>query len=257
MKRVISILILMLVLAGCTTGTTKLLQTRPQTDLRLDENAKASEKLATDFYNNATDPEVVKEKSMELKAQAVDLWSKFKKNMETNEYIKKLESLLIKYENSERQQILNILIFMLVGGLLCLIGGAACCIFGSQAGMSGLGIQLIALGTVIVGLAFALLKWPGVAITIGIAVLIAGMLYVIYKWMRVQQRSKRIEGINERVMVEIIRSFEYLKHHKWNDDTKELVNTFQSPETQEKIDEIKQLDTYKTIKIKGSRRDEH
>ena len=118
-------------------------------------------------------------------------------------------------------------------------------VFGSQAGMSGLGIQLLAIGATLVGVSYTMIAYPWIALTIGVAVFSFGMLYFLWKYVIAQKRlfktSGELESTGE-ALKDSIRSVEAVKQLGWNAETKQVLNTIQSPQSKQLIGKIKAAD---------------
>jgi hypothetical protein len=126
-----------------------------------------------------------------------------------------------------------------------IIAGIAVIVFGSQAGMSGLGIQLLAIGATLVGVSYTMIAYPWIALTIGIAVFSFGMLYFLWKYVITQKRLFKTSGelaSTGEALKDSIRSAETIKQLGWNAETKQVLNTIQSPKSKQLIGQIRSAD---------------
>ena len=115
-------------------------------------------------------------------------------------------------------------------------------VFGSQAGMSSLGIQLIAMGFALAGVAYVMIYYAWIALTIGLAVLGGGVIWLIYKYIKAGKALYDTSDATQKSLLEIIRSFDIVKELGWDKKSKAVVNSVQSPETQKLVAEIKEND---------------
>ena len=245
MKNIFIILSLALILTGCRSSwTTETLRSRPEIDLRLEQEAKLvneSARKIDDLSNNRQ----VENETVKLKSVSASLLQKAQKNLQIDTYVKKVEDKLIEYENDQKRRVTTIFIWMLSGGCLLIIAGIAVIVFGSQAGMSGLGIQLLAIGATLVGVSYTMITYPWIALTIGIAVFSFGMLYFIWKYVIAQKRLFKTScelQVADEALKDSIRSAETIKQLGWNAETKQILNTIQSPKSKQLISKIRSDD---------------
>jgi hypothetical protein len=239
------IILLVFILTGCRSSwTTETLRSRPEIDLRLEQEAKLvneSARKIDDLSNNRQ----VENETVKLKSVSASLLQKAQKNLQIDTYVKKVEDKLIEYENDQKRRVTTIFLWMLSGGCLLIIAGIAVIVFGSQAGMSGLGIQLLVIGATLVGVSYTMITYPWIALTIGIAVFSLGMLYFIWKYVIAQKRLFKTSGelqVADEALKDSIRSAETIKQLGWNAETKQILNTIQSPKSKQLISKIRSDD---------------
>jgi uncharacterized protein YcfL len=245
MKNMFIIILLAFILTGCRSSwTTETLRSRPEIDLKLEQEAtqvnESAEKIDDLSSNRQVENETVK-----LKTVSVSLLQKAQKNLQIDTYVKKVEDKLIEYENDQKRRVTTIFIWMLSGGCLLIIAGIAVIVFGSQAGMSGLGIQLLAIGAALVGVSYTMITYPWIALTIGIAVFSFGMLYFLWKYVIAQKKLFKTSGelqTADEALKDSIRSAETIKQLGWNPETKQVLNTIQSPKSKQVIGKIRTSD---------------
>jgi Flp pilus assembly protein TadB len=187
----------------------------------------------------------VEQETVKLKSVSASLLQKAQKNLQIDTYVKKVEDKLIEYENDQTRRVNTIFIWMLSGGCLLIIAGIAVIVFGSQAGMSGLGIQLLAIGATLVGVSYTMIKYPWLVLSIGIAVFSFGMLYFIWKYVIAQKRLFKTScelQVADEALKDSIRSAETIKQLGWNPETKQVLNTIQSPKSKQLIGRIRSDD---------------
>jgi hypothetical protein len=245
MKSVFVIVSLAFIMTGCRSSwTTETLRSRPEIDLRLEQEAKQVSESA-EKINGLSDDRQVEQETVKLKTVSASLLQKAEKNLQIDAYVKKVEDKLIEYENDQKRRVNTIFLWMLSGGCLLVIAGIAVIVFGSQAGMSGLGIQLLAIGATLVGVSYTMIAYPWIALTIGVAVFSFGMLYFLWKYVIAQKRlfktSDELESTGE-ALKDSIRSVEAVKQLGWNAETKQVLNTIQSPKSKQLIGKIKAAD---------------
>jgi hypothetical protein len=245
MKNVFIIVSLAFILTGCRSSwTTETLRSRPEIDLRLEQEAKQVSESA-EKIDGLNDDRQVEQETFKLKTVSASLLLKAEKNLQIDYYVKKVEDKLIEYENDQKRRVNTIFLWMLSGGCLLIIAGIAVIVFGSQAGMSGLGIQLLAIGATLVGVSYTMIAYPWIALTIGVAVFSFGMLYFLWKYVIAQKRlfktSDELESTGE-ALKDSIRSVEAVKQLGWNAETKQVLNTIQSPKSKQLIGKIKAAD---------------
>lgn len=245
MKSVFIIVSLAVVLTGCRSSwTTETLRSRPEIDLRLEQDAKQVNDSA-EKIDGLSDDRRVEQETFKLKSVSASLLQKAEKNLRIETYVKKVEDKLIEYENDQKRRVNTIFLWMLSGGCLLIIAGIAVIVFGSQAGMSGLGIQLLAIGATLVGVSYTMIAYPWIALSIGIAVFSFGMLYFLWKYVIAQKQlfktSGELESTGE-ALKDSIRSVEAVKQLGWNADTKQVLDTIQSPQSKQLIGIIKAAD---------------
>ena len=245
MKNMFIIVLLVFILTGCRSSwTTETLRSRPEIDLRLEQEAKQvneSARKIDDLSNNRQ----VENETVKLKSVSASLLQKAQKNLQIDTYVKKVEDKLIEYENDQKRRVTTIFIWMLSGGCLLIIAGIAVIVFGSQAGMSGLGIQLLAIGATLVGVSYTMIAYPWIALTIGIAVFSFGMLYFLWKYVIAQKRLFKTScelQVADEALKDSIRSAETIKQLGWNPETKQVLNTIQSPKSKQLIGKIRTAD---------------
>ncbi len=245
MKNVFIIVSLALILTGCRSSwTTETLRSRPEIDLRLEQEAKQVNDSAEKIDGLSDDQQVEKE-TVKLKTVSTSLLQKAEKNLRIDAYVKKVEDKLIEYENDQKRRVNTIFLWMLSGGCLLIIAGIAVIVLGSQAGMSGLGIQLLAIGATLIGVSYTMITYPWIALTIGIAVFSFGMLYFLWKYVIAQKRLFKTSGelqSTDEALKDSIRSAEAIKQLGWNAETKQVLNTIQSPKSRQLIGRIKDSD---------------
>ena len=245
MKKIIILALLAVVLTGCRSSwTTETLRSRPEIDLRLEQEAKQVSDSAKKI-DGLSDDRQVEHETFKLKTVSASLLQKAEKNLQIDAYVKKVEDKLIEYENDEKRRVNTIFLWMLSGGCLLIIAGIAVIVFGSQVGMSGLGIQLLAIGATLVGVSYTIIAYPWIALTIGIAVFSFGMLYFIWKYVIAQKRLFKTSGelkSTDEALKDSIRSAEAIKELGWNPQTKQVLNTIQSPKSKQLIGKIKASD---------------
>ncbi|MDD5598122.1 MAG: hypothetical protein PHV82_09265 [Victivallaceae bacterium] len=245
MKNVFIIVSLALILTGCRSSwTTETLRSRPEIDLRLEQEAKQVNDSA-EKIDGLSDDRQVEQETVKLKTVSTSLLQKAQKNLQIDTYVKKVEDKLIEYENDQKRRVNTIFLWMLSGGCLLIIAGIAVIVFGSQAGMSGLGIQLLAIGATLVGVSYTMIAYPWIALTIGVALFSFGMLYFLWKYVIAQKQlfktSGELESTGE-ALKDSIRSVEAVKQLGWNAETKQVLNTIQSPQSKQLIGRIKAAD---------------
>jgi outer membrane murein-binding lipoprotein Lpp len=245
MKKIIILALLAVVLTGCRSSwTTETLRSRPEIDLKLEQEASQVSESA-EKIDSLSDNQQVEQETVKLKGVSSSLLQKAEKNLRIDTYVKKVEDKLIEYENDQKRRITTIFLWMLSGGCLLIIAGIAVIVFGSQAGMSGLGIQLLAIGATLVGVSYTMITYPWIALTIGIAVFSFGMLYFLWKYVIAQKRlfktSGELESTGE-ALKDSIRSVEAVKQLGWNAETKQVLDTIQSPQSKQLIGKIKAAD---------------
>jgi hypothetical protein len=245
MKNLFIIVSLAFILTGCRSSwTTETLRSRPEIDLRLEQEAKQVSESAEKIDGLSDDRQVEKE-TFKLKTVSASLLQKAQKNLQIDIYVKKVEDKLIEYENDQKRRITTIFLWMLSGGCLLIIAGIAVIVFGSQAGMSGLGIQLLAIGATLVGVSYTMIAYPWIALTIGIAVFSFGMLYFLWKYVIAQKHlfktSDELKSTDE-ALKDSIRSAEAIKELGWNPQTRQVLNTIQSPKSKQLIGKIRTSD---------------
>jgi hypothetical protein len=245
MKNVFIIVSLAFILTGCRSSwTTETLRSRPEIDLRLEQEAKQVNDSA-EKIDGLSDDRQVEQETVKLKTVSASLLQKAEKNLKIDTYVKKVEDKLIEYENDQKRRVNTIFLWMLSGGCLLIIAGIAVIVFGSQAGMSGLGIQLLAIGATLVGVSYTMITYPWIALTIGIAVFSFGMLYFLWKYVIAQKRLFKTSGelqSTDEALKDSIRSAEAIKQLGWNTETKQVLNTIQSPQSKQLIGKIKAAD---------------
>jgi hypothetical protein len=242
MKITIIIISLAFILTGCRSSwTTETLRSRPEIDLRLEQEASRVKESA-EKIDSLSDDRQVENETIKLKTVTASLLQKAQKNLQIDTYVKKVENKLIEYENDQKSRITTIFIWMLSGGCLLIIAGIAVIVFGSQAGMSGLGIQLLAIGATLVGVSYTMITYPWIALTIGVAVFSFGMLYFLWKYVIAQKRlfktSDELQTADE-ALKDSIRSAETIKQLGWNPETKQVLHTIQSPKSKQLIGKIR------------------
>jgi hypothetical protein len=245
MKNVFIIVSLAFILTGCRSSwTTEALRSRPEIDLRLEQEAKQVNDSA-EKIDGLSDDRQVEQETVKLKSVSASLLQKAEKNLRIDTYVKKVEDKLIEYENDQKRRVNTIFLWMLSGGCLLIIAGIAVIVFGSQAGMSGLGIQLLAIGATLVGVSYTMIAYPWIALTIGVAVFSFGMLYFLWKYVIAQKQlfktSGELESTGE-ALKDSIRSVEAVKQLGWNAETKQVLDTIQSPKSKQLIGKIKAAD---------------
>jgi hypothetical protein len=245
MKSVFVIVSLAFILTGCRSSwTTETLRSRPEIDLRLEQEAKQVNDSA-EKIDGLSDDRQVEQETVKLKTVSASLLQKAEKNLRIDTYVKKVEDKLIEYENDQKRRVNTIFLWMLSGGCLLIIAGIAVIVFGSQAGMSGLGIQLLAIGATLVGVSYTMIAYPWIALTIGVAVFSFGMLYFLWKYVIAQKQlfktSGELESTGE-ALKDSIRSVEAIKQLGWNAETKQVLDTIQSPQSKQLIGKIKAAD---------------
>jgi outer membrane murein-binding lipoprotein Lpp len=245
MKNVFIIVSLAFILTGCRSSwTTETLRSRPEIDLKLEQEAKQVNESAKKIDDLSNDRQVEQE-TVKLKSVSTSLLQKAEKNLHIDAYVKKVEDKLIEYENDQKRRVNTIFLWMLSGGCLLIIAGIAVIVFGSQAGMSGLGIQLLAIGATLVGVSYTMIAYPWIALTIGVAVFSFGMLYFLWKYVIVQKRLFKTSGelqSTDEALKDSIRSVEAVKQLGWNTETKQVLNTIQSPKSKQLIGKIRTAD---------------
>jgi hypothetical protein len=227
-------------ISGCS-HTRQITHDRVGTDLALEQDAEAIEGSAEKIDSYSSDPQIGAE-TVVLKTVASGLYSKAAVNKKIIEYIGKLEEKIKAYEADEKRRTTTIFIILLSVGVLSLTGGIAIIIFGSQAGMSGLGIQLVAMGVALCGISYVMIYYAWIALTIGLAVLGGGVIYLIYKYIRAAAKMADSSASSDKSLLEIIRSFDIVKELGWNRQSKAVVNSVQSPETQKLVNKVKEND---------------
>ena len=245
MKNMLIIISLPLILTGCRSSwNTETLCSRPEIDLRLEQEAKQINESAEKIYGLSSNRQVEQE-TVKLKRVSSSLLQKAKKNLQIAIYVKKVEDKIIEYENDQKSRVTTIFMWMLSGGCLLIIAGIAVIVFGSQTGMSGLGIQLLAIGATLVGVSYTMITYPWIALAIGISVFCFGMLYFIWKYVTAQKRlfktSAEFQTADE-ALKDSIRSAEAIKQLGWNSETKQVLNTIQSPKSKQLIGKIRAND---------------
>jgi hypothetical protein len=237
--------ITLLAAGGCRSSwTTEALRLRPEIDLKLEQEAKQVNDSAKKIDSLSDDRQVEKE-TVKLKSVSTSLLQKAEKNLQIDTYVKKVEDKLIEYENDQKRRITTIFLWMLSGGCLLIIAGIAVIVFGSQAGMSGLGIQLLAIGATLVGVSYTMIAYPWIALTIGVAVFSFGMLYFLWKYVIAQKRLFKTSGelqSTDEALKDSIRSAEAIKELGWNPQTRQVLNTIQSPQSRQLIGKIRAVD---------------
>ena len=245
MKYAFIIISLALILTGCRSSwTTETLRSRPEIDLKLEQEAKQVNDSA-EKIDGLSDDRQVEQETVKLKSVSASLLQKAQKNLQIDTYVKKIEDKLIEYENDQKRRVTTIFIWMLSGGCLLIIAGIAVIVFGSQAGMSGLGIQLLAIGAALVGVSYTMITYPWIALTIGIAVFSFGMLYFIWKYVIAQKRLFKTScelQVADEALKDSIRSAETIKQLGWNAETKQVLNTIQSQKSKQLISKIRSDD---------------
>jgi outer membrane murein-binding lipoprotein Lpp len=245
MRTIIGIILLAFLLTGCRSSwTTETLRSRPAIDLQLEQEASQVSESAEKIDSLSDDREVEQE-TVKLKTVSTSLLAKAQKNLQIDTYVKKVEDKLIEYENDQTRRVNTIFLWMLSGGCLMIIAGIAVIVFGSQAGMSGLGIQLLAIGTTLVGVSYTMIAYPWIALTIGIAVFSFGMLYFLWKYVITQKQLFKTSGelaSTGEALKDSIRSAETIKQLGWNSETKQVLNTIQSPKSKQLIGQIRTAD---------------
>lgn len=245
MKNVFILMSLAFILSGCRSSwTTETLRSRPEIDLRLEQEASQVSDSA-EKIGGLSDDRQVEQETVKLKTVSASLLQKAEKNLQIDTYVKKVEDKLIEYENDQKRRVNTIFVWMLSGGCLLIIAGIAVIVFGSQAGMSGLGIQLLAIGATLVGVSYTMIAYPWIALTIGIAVFSFGMLYFLWKYVIVQKRLFKTSGelqTTGEALKDSIRSVEAVKQLGWNPQTKQVLDTIQSPQSKQLIGKIKAAD---------------
>ena len=245
MKNMFIIVLLVFILTGCRSSwTTETLRSRPEIDLKLEQEAKQVNDSA-EKIDGLSDDRQVEQETVKLKSVSALLLQKAQKNLQIDTYVKKVEDKLIEYENDQKRRVTTIFIWMLSGGCLLIIAGIAVIVFGSQAGMSGLGIQLLAIGSTLVGVSYTMITYPWIALTIGIAVFSFGMLYFIWKYVIAQKSLFKTScelQVADEALKDSIRSAETIKQLGWNAETKQILNTIQSPKSKQLISKIRSDD---------------
>jgi hypothetical protein len=245
MKNMFIIISLAFILTGCRSSwTTETLRLRPEIDLRLEQEAKQVNDSA-EKIGGLSDDRQVEQETVKLKTVSASLLQKAQKNLQIDTYVKKVEDKLIEYENDQTRRVNTIFMWMLSGGCLLIIAGIAVIVFGSQAGMSGLGIQLLAIGSTLVGVSYTMIKYPWIALSIGIAVFSLAMLYFIWKYVIAQKRLFKTScelQVADEALKDSIRSAEAIKQLGWNPEAKQVLNTIQSPKSKQLIGKIRSAD---------------
>ena len=108
--------------------------------------------------------------------------------------------------------------------------------------MSSLGIQLIAMGAALAGVAYVMIYFAWIALTIGLGVLGGGLIWLVYKYIKAGKVLSDSSETSGKSLLEIIRSFDIVKELGWTRKSKAVVNSVQSPETQKIVVEIKAYD---------------
>jgi hypothetical protein len=242
MKNVFIIVSLAFILTGCRSSwTTETLRSRPEIDLRLEQEAKQVNDSA-EKIDGLSDDRQVEQETVKLKTVSTSLLQKAQKNLQIDTYVKKVEDKLIEYENDQKRRVNTIFLWMLSGGCLLIIAGIAVIVFGSQAGMSGLGIQLLAIGATLVGVSYTMIAYPWIALTIGIAIFSFGMLYFLWKYVIAQKQLFKTSGelqATDEALKDSIRSAETIKQLGWTPETRQVLNTIQSPKSKHLIGKIR------------------
>jgi outer membrane murein-binding lipoprotein Lpp len=245
MKYAFIIISLAFILTGCRSSwTTEALRSRPEIDLKLEQEATQVNESA-EKIDELSDDKQVEHETVKLKTVSVSLLQKAQKNLQIDTYVKKVEDKLIEYENDQKRRVTTIFIWMLSGGCLLIIAGIAVIVFGSQAGMSGLGIQLLAIGAMLVGFSYTMITYPWIAFSIGIAVFSFGMLYFIWKYVIAQKKLFKTSGelkSADEALKDSIRSAETIKQLGWNPQAKQVINTLQSPKSKQLIGKLRSAD---------------
>ena len=245
MKNMFIIISLAFILTGCRSSwTTETLRSRPEIDLKLEQEAKQVNDSA-EKIDGLSDDRQVEQETVKLKSVSASLLQKAQKNLQIDTYVKKVEDKLIEYENDQKRRVTTIFIWMLSGGCLLIIAGIAVIVFGSQAGMSGFGIQLLAIGSTLVGVSYTMIKYPWIALSIGIAVFSFGMLYFIWKYVIAQKKLFKTSGelqVADEALKDSIRSAETIKQLGWNPQAKQVLNTIQNPKSKQLIGKIRSDD---------------
>ena len=235
----------LLAAGGCRSSwTTEALRSRPEIDLKLEQEARQV-KDSAEKIDGLSDDRQVEQETVKLKTVSDSLLQKVKKNLQIGKYVEKIEDKLIKYENDQKRRITTIFVWMLSGGGLLIIAGIAVIVFGSQAGMSRLGVQLLAIGAALVGVSYTMIAYPWIALTIGIAVFSSGMLYFLWKYVIAQRRLFRTSGelqSADEALKDSIRSVDAVKQLGWNPQAKHVLNTIQSPKSKLLISKIRSID---------------
>jgi hypothetical protein len=245
MRYAFIIISLAFILTGCRSSwTTEALRSRPEIDLKLEQEATQVNESA-EKIDDLSDNRQVENETIKLKTVSVSLLQKAQKNLKIDTYVQKVEDKLIEYENDQTRRVTTIFIWMLSGGCLLIIAGIAVIVFGNQAGMSGLGIQLLAIGATLVGVSYTMITYPWIALSIGIAVFSFGMLYFIWKYVIAQKKlfktSDKLKSIDE-ALKDSIRSAEAIKQLGWTPESKQVLNTIQSPKSKQLIGNIRSAD---------------
>ncbi len=240
MRNIFFICLLGLCLGGCV-ASWRPVANRLGADLELDKDAEKVENSAVRI-DGLTEDRDIQAETVILKTVAGGLYSKAEINRKTMEYIEKIEKQLKAYEANEKRRVTTIFIILLSVGVLSIVGGVAIIVFGSQAGMSSLGIQLIAMGFALAGVAYVMIYYAWIALTIGLAVLGGGVIWLIYKYIKAGKALCDTSDVTQKSLLEIIRSFDIIKELGWDRKSKAVVNSVQSPETQKLVSEIKEND---------------
>lgn len=234
------ILIVPFLLTGCL-ASWRPVPDHVSSDLGLEKEADTVQRSAVNI-DGMTDDRGIEAETVILKTVATSLYDKAAINKKTVEYIEKVEKQLKAYEANEKRRVTTIFIILLSVGVLSIVGGVAIIVFGSQAGMSSLGIQLIAMGAALSGVAYVMIYYAWIALTIGLAVLGGGVLWLIYKYIKAGKALTESGTSADKSLLEIIRSFDIVKELGWNRKSKAVVNSVQSPETQKVVVKIKEED---------------
>ncbi len=240
MRNIYFICLLGLCLGGCAVSW-RPVSNRLGADLELDKDAEKVENSAVRI-DGLTEDRDIQAETVILKTVAGGLYNKSEINRKTMEYIEKIEKQLKAYEANEKRRVTTIFIILLSVGVLSIVGGVAIIVFGSQAGMSSLGIQLIAMGFALAGVAYVMIYYAWIALTIGLAVLGGGVIWLIYKYIKAGKNLCDTSDATQKSLLEIIRSFDIVKELGWDRKSKAVVNSVQSPETQKLVAEIKEND---------------
>ena len=124
MKKIIILALLAVVLTGCRSSwTTETLRSRPEIDLRLEQEAKQVSDSAKKI-DGLSDDRQVEQETVKLKSVSTSLLQKAEKNLQIDTYVKKVEDKLIEYENDQKRRVNTIFLWMLSGGCLLIIAGS-------------------------------------------------------------------------------------------------------------------------------------
>lgn len=229
-----------LFLGGCTTSWQPV-SNQASADLALEKDADTVQRSAVNI-DGMTDDRGIEAETVILKTVATSLYDKAAINKKTVEYIDKIQKQLKAYEANEKRRVTTIFIMLLSVGVLSIVAGIAIIVFGSQAGMSSLGIQLIAMGAALSGVAYVMIYFAWIALTIGLGVLGGGVIWLVYKYIKAGKALSDSSASSDKSVLEIIRSFDIVKELGWTRKSKAVVNSVQSPETQKLVSEIKAKD---------------